>query len=100
MRHAAQLLEIWRLCGKSRCRRVRACQGDLRRCSEALADWFESLSMKDKRVSFAEALARLRAQSISGVIPAPACAKPKHPVRRSTSQARLRFGEGRKAGIQ
>jgi hypothetical protein len=28
---AAQLLELWRLCGKSRCRRARACRGDARR---------------------------------------------------------------------
>ena len=57
---AAQLLELWRLCGKSRCRRARACRGDTRRCCEALVDWSEALSMKDKRVSFAEAMKRLR----------------------------------------
>ena len=60
---AAQLLELWRLCGKSRCRRARACRGGARRCSEALADWSEALSMKNKRVSFAEAMERLREQS-------------------------------------
>lgn len=47
---AAQLLELWRLCGKSRCRRARACRGDARRCCEALAGWSEILSRKDKRV--------------------------------------------------
>ena len=60
---AAQLLELWRLCGKSRCRRARACRGGARRCSESVADWLEVLSMKNKRVSFAEAMERLREQS-------------------------------------
>ena len=60
---AAQLLELWRLCRKSRCQRARACRGDARRCCEMLADWSEALSLKDKRVSFAEAIERLREQS-------------------------------------
>lgn len=60
---AAQLLELWRLCGKSCCRRARACRGDPRRCCGAVADWSEALSLKDKRVSFAEAMARLRERS-------------------------------------
>ncbi len=59
---AAELLELWRLCRKSRCLRARACRGDERRCCEMLADWSEALSFKDKRVSFAEALERLHAQ--------------------------------------
>ena len=62
LRLAAQLLELWRLCGKSRCRRARACSGDARRCCEMLVDWSEVLSLKDKRVSFAEAVQRLREQ--------------------------------------
>jgi hypothetical protein len=62
LRLAAELLEIWRLCGKSCCRRARACRGDARRCCEMLADWSEALSMRDKQVSFAEAMERLRVQ--------------------------------------
>ena len=58
MQLAAQLLELWRLCGKSRCRRARACRGDARRCCESVADWLEVLSMKNKSVSFAEAIER------------------------------------------
>jgi hypothetical protein len=38
LRLAAQLLELWRLCGKSRCRRAWACRGDARRCCEGLVD--------------------------------------------------------------
>jgi hypothetical protein len=34
------------------------------------------------------------------VIPAPACAKPKRLLHRNAIEGRLRFGEGRKAGIQ
>lgn len=60
---AAQLIELWRLCRKSRCRRARACRGDARRCCAMLADWYEALQLKDKRVSFAEAMERLRVQS-------------------------------------
>ena len=60
---AAQLLELWRLCGRSRCRRARACRGGARACCEAVADWSETLSRRDKRVSFAEARERLRQQS-------------------------------------
>ena len=59
---AAQVIELWRLCGKSRCRRAGSCRGDARRCCERLVDWSEALSLKDKRVSFAEAIVRLRAQ--------------------------------------
>jgi hypothetical protein len=59
LRLAAELLEIWRLCGKSCCRRARACN-DVRRCSERIADWELALSLKDKRVSFAEAMQLLR----------------------------------------
>jgi hypothetical protein len=60
---AAELLEMWRLCGKSHCRRARACRGDTSRCCGMLADWYEVLKLKDKRVSFAEAMWRLREQS-------------------------------------
>jgi hypothetical protein len=34
------------------------------------------------------------------VTPAKACAKPKHLLHRNVTEARLRFGEGRKAGVQ
>ena len=63
MQVAAQLLELWRLCGKSRCRRARACRGGARACCEAVADWSEALSRRDKRVSFVEAMERLHQQS-------------------------------------
>jgi hypothetical protein len=63
LRLAAELLEIWRLCGKSRCRRARACHGDPRVCCNRLADLSDSLSRRDKRVSFEEAMQRLRDQS-------------------------------------
>ena len=59
---AAQVIELWRLCRKSRCRRARACRGDARACCAMLADWSEALSLKDKRVSFAQAIERLRQQ--------------------------------------
>ena len=39
----AELLELWRLCGKSRCRRARACRGDAPVCCERLAAWSEVL---------------------------------------------------------
>jgi hypothetical protein len=60
LQSAAEVLELWRLCRKSQCRRARACRGDARECCERLAHWAEVLSMKDKRVGFAEALRRLR----------------------------------------
>jgi hypothetical protein len=60
LQRAAELLELWRVCRKSHCWRARACRGEARACCEMLADWSEALSMKDKRVSFAEALERLR----------------------------------------
>ena len=59
---AARLLELWRLCGKTACRRARDCRGDPRSCCETVADWAESFSTKDKRMSFEEAMERLRAQ--------------------------------------
>jgi hypothetical protein len=62
LQHAAELFELWRLCCKSRCRRARACRSDARACCEMLADWSEALSLKDKRVGFEEAMARLREQ--------------------------------------
>ncbi len=60
LQHAAELLELWRLCRKSSCRRARACRGDARACCEMVADWSEALSLRDKRVSFSEAIERLR----------------------------------------
>jgi len=63
LQRAAQLLELWRLCGKSRCRRARACRCGARPCCEAVADWFEALSMKSRQLSFAEAVERLREES-------------------------------------
>jgi hypothetical protein len=63
LRLAARLIELWRLCAKTRCRRAHACRGDLRRCSQNLADWHEALSMKDKRIGFDEAMQALREQS-------------------------------------
>ncbi len=59
---AAELFELWRLCCKSQCRRARACRGDAKACCEMLVDWAEALSLKDKRVGFAEAMERLREQ--------------------------------------
>jgi hypothetical protein len=63
MQRAAELLELWRLCRKSQCRRARACRGDARACCEMLANWAEELSWKDKRVGFDEAIERLRDES-------------------------------------
>jgi hypothetical protein len=63
LQRAAELFELWRLCCKSRCRRARACRGDAGACCEMLADWSETLSLKDKRVSFAEAIERLHDES-------------------------------------
>ena len=60
---ATRLIELWRLCRKSSCRRARACSGDVRLCCEMLTDWSEALSLKDKRVSFADAMQRLREPS-------------------------------------
>ncbi len=57
---AAQLLELWRLCGKSRCRRARACRGDAGSCCQALVDWAEEFRLKPKNLSFMQALQRLR----------------------------------------
>jgi hypothetical protein len=62
LQRAAELLELWRLCRKSSCRRARACRGDARACCEILADWSETLSLKDKRLGFAEAMERLGEQ--------------------------------------
>jgi hypothetical protein len=62
-RLAAQAIELWRLCPKSRCRRARACRGNSSRCVAMLADWYEALQLKDKRVGFLEAMRRLREQS-------------------------------------
>ena len=59
VQHAAELLELWRLCRKSSCRRARACRGDTRACCEMLVDWSEALSLKDKRLGFADAMERL-----------------------------------------
>ena len=60
---AARLIELWRVCGKVACKRARACRGDPRQCCEALVDWSETLSMKDKSLSFREAIERLRSGS-------------------------------------
>jgi hypothetical protein len=60
LQRAADLLELWRLCCKSRCRRARACRGDARACCERLVDWSETLSLKDKRVGFQKAMEGLR----------------------------------------
>ena len=60
LEHAAELMEIWRLCRKSRCKRARSCCGDARACCERLVDWSVALSFKDKRVGFDEAMQRLR----------------------------------------
>ena len=60
---AVGLMQLWRLCAKPICRRSRACRGDPRRCGEGLVDWAEALSRRDKRVSFEEAMQRLREQS-------------------------------------
>lgn len=62
LQRAAELLELWRVCRKSPCRRARACRGEVRACCEMLVDWSEALSLKDKRVGFAEAMQRLREQ--------------------------------------
>ena len=56
----ARLLELWRLCGKTACRRARDCRGDPQRCCEALAEWSEMLATKDKTSSFEQQLQRLR----------------------------------------
>jgi hypothetical protein len=63
LQHAAELFELWRLCRKAQCRRARACRGGERVCCEMLVDWSEALSLKDKRVSFEEAMERLRDES-------------------------------------
>ena len=60
LQRGAELLELWRLCRKSSCRRARACRGDARACCEMLVDWSGALSLKDKRVGFAGAIERLR----------------------------------------
>jgi hypothetical protein len=57
---AAQLLELWRVCRKSSCRRARSCCGDARACCDMAVDWEEEFRLKPKNVSFAEALRRLR----------------------------------------
>ena len=62
LERAAELLELWRVCRKAQCRRARACRGDARACCEMLVDWSETLSWKDKRVSFVEVMERLREQ--------------------------------------
>ena len=60
LERAAELFELWRLCCKAQCRRARACCGEARACREMVVDWAEALSLKDKRVGFAEAMERLR----------------------------------------
>jgi hypothetical protein len=60
LERAAELFELWRLCRKSHCRRAQTCRGEARACCEMLVDWSDALSMKDKRVGFAEAMQRLR----------------------------------------
>ena len=57
---AARLLELWRLCGKTVCRRARDCRGDPRGCCDALVEWSEMLATKDKTSSFEQQLQRLR----------------------------------------
>ena len=64
LQRAAELLELWRVCRKSHCRRARACRGEARTCCEMLVDWSEALSLKDKRIGFAEAMQRLRETSV------------------------------------
>jgi hypothetical protein len=59
LERAAELIELWRLCRRSRCQRARACRGEPRVCCAMLVDWSEALSLKDKRVSFAAAIKRL-----------------------------------------
>jgi hypothetical protein len=64
LQRASELFELWRLCRTSHCRRAGACRGDTRRCCEMLVDWSEALSLKDKRVDFAEVMERLRNESV------------------------------------
>ncbi len=61
---AAQLFELWRLCGKSCCRRARACRGDARACCTIVVEWSEEFRLKDKTVNFEQAMQRLREGSI------------------------------------
>jgi hypothetical protein len=56
LQRAAEVFELWRLCRKAHCRRARACRDDARACCGMLLDWSEALSLKDKRVGFAEAV--------------------------------------------
>jgi hypothetical protein len=63
LRLAVHLLELWRLCGKSSCRRARACRGDARRCCDMLLGWSAALELKDKRVGFQDAMRLLRGPS-------------------------------------
>ena len=60
LERAAEQFELWRLCCKSQCRRARTCRGEARTCCEMLVDWSDALSLKSKRVGFADAIERLR----------------------------------------
>jgi len=62
---AARVLELWRLCGRTSCRRARDCRGDARKCCESVAEWSAILALKNKKLSFQQCLQALRVKQSS-----------------------------------
>ena len=50
MRYTAERICLWRLCGNRACLRVRACRGDVRRCTSLMAGWIDAMEEEKKRV--------------------------------------------------
>ena len=44
MRFDADRLCLWCLCGNRACLRMRACKGDVRRCTSLAADWIDTIN--------------------------------------------------------
>ena len=54
MRFGADRICLWCLCSDPRCRRARACRGDVRRCAGLMADWLTAIDEEKRaRPSFA-----------------------------------------------
>lgn len=71
MRGWAGVLSLWRLCGQDKCRRARACRGDVQACfprnypllPDGVRDWFESLlAARENDIPFEAAIAELEWQ--------------------------------------
>jgi hypothetical protein len=48
LRFGADRICLWCLCGDPKCRRARACRGDVGRCAGLMADWLAAIDEEQK----------------------------------------------------